>query len=394
MLNIGKIRGAILSGVIILVYYYYWLPYWHRDWFGFEPEYGRGTGLVLLGLIMTQVVILQPGDTARLTFFGSLLNRTWGGSIALVPNVFHTTIVMFRFAILWGLAVLNNDTYKRYEEPNVRVNTSDANFKYQANVQMTYGQAQVSRATEVIMRLFLDYKRVPEEYYVASFGYRVLLVGIVMVCLNSTLNHAKIKLNATVASLSQAVTKQQKAPILNSTAHTSGNITGGLNSTFVEKREQLELGRKPSFPPPGNFVAQRENNAQFFTRVEGDDRKYYLFHEPNPGEIKTITVKESMCALIPPGRQIAFVTDWPPMNAENMENQIIYTKKYRSITRTELLNAWLAGKSLERGLSSLADWSFVNKNWHTVETFERRLVAQAKAQNQIRAYESGGIVCF
>lgn len=193
-LNIGKIRGVLLSALVVMFYYYWWLPHWHYELFGFYPVYGPGYNFIIAGLVMTQVVIIQPGDRAKLTFLGSEINRTWGDGIAFLPNAFHSTIVLFKFAILWGLAVLKNDTYRRYEEPPVNVDVSDSNFKYQANVQMTFFGAQVSRGLGVILKLFCDFKRVPQEYYLASFGYRVLLVGIIMVCFNSTTILAQNKL--------------------------------------------------------------------------------------------------------------------------------------------------------------------------------------------------------
>lgn len=209
-LNIGKIRGVLFSAIIVTFYYYWWLPYLHYQWFGFYPVYGLGHKFVLVGLIMTQVVVIQPGDTARLTFFGGELDREWYNGLACMPNVFHTTIVMFKFALLWGLAVLRNEKYKRYEEPTVHVDVSDSNFKYNANVEMTYTQAQLNRGLGVLLKLFCDYKRVPEEYYVASFGYRVLIVGVILVCLNSSLAVAQVKLNEAASAASRSI--QQVAP--------------------------------------------------------------------------------------------------------------------------------------------------------------------------------------
>ncbi len=212
MLEIGKIRGALYSGVIIWFYYWYWLPMLHHSLFGFAAQEGWGTNLVLTGLFMTQVVIIQSGDRAQLTFAIGLLNRTWRNGPALMPNILHSTIVMFRFALLWGLVVLKNDTFRRYKDPDVRIDTNDLNFKYNINVTMTHSQARRSQAIDFLWKAFWDYKRVPEEYYVASAGYRVLLVGVMIVCVNSTAILAKQKAYEAVRSISTSITTTVQQP--------------------------------------------------------------------------------------------------------------------------------------------------------------------------------------
>lgn len=350
-LNIGKIGGALISGVIVATYYHYWLPYLHHQWFGFQAEYGWGTKCVLIGLIMTQIVIIQPGNIARLTFLGGELDREWRNGVAFLPNAFHSTIVLFKVALLWGLAVLRNNTYKNYEEPPVNVDAQDVNFNYRVNVTMTPGQARRSQTFDFIWKLFWDYRRVPEEYYVASFGYRVLAIGIIAVCLNSSAIVAKQKLGSAVTAISQSVgapvqtQRPQTAPAPQA-QHTQ------RQSTFAPQGQMVAPPPAPGFVTFSSDAANRvpfSHNSTYYNLLEyrrpqvipdprwfankvmggigrTTDRIFYIqVGQYEQGDLlRSINVRgQANCVIVPKSSFAAIYATSPPKFVINMNDEVL-----------------------------------------------------------------------
>lgn len=292
---------------------------------------------------MTQIIIIQPGDTARLTFFGGELDREWYNGLACMPNVFHTTIVMFKFAILWGLAVLRNDKYKRYEEPTVHVDVSDSNFRYNANVEMTYTQAQLNRGIGIILKLFCDYKRVPEEYYVASFGYRVLMVGIIMVCLSSSATLMQKKLAETTLTVPQISQPAITPPPTGATGEPKREI-----QAVPQTLSALDAGRYPRPTYGKDFVPFVENGLrynliegpmpthvpplQWFTEKRGggigrmsDGITYYALAGGNEDEpLRWFYLSGGQaCLTVEPGAVGVIESSQPPKVVLNMSDEVL-----------------------------------------------------------------------
>lgn len=167
----------------------------------------------------------------------------------------------------------------------------------------------------------------------------------------------------------------------------------GMTLVYTSLRE----GMAPKMPLSEKFIPKPSGNTQEHFIVDGDvdKRKYLYFHEPVLGKIRTVYVHESLCAVIPAGRETFFVTKFPPMFEGNMELSVRYNlkKEYRNILY-ELYRA-ASGKSSEPYTTS---WIDIHNNWNKVdlEAENSGIRVRAIPEDSLPEHgkEFGGIVCF
>lgn len=259
-MNIGKIRGAILCTLIVGAYYKIILPWAHFKYFGFDPEYGFWTEVIFYGLILTQIVMTRPGERVQLTFMGEPVESVWGG-FGLLPNILHITVFLGGSALFWGLVRLKSGKYT-YEEPrDVHLNVSDSNTKYNVNSTLPYGAAQVSRAIGIVLEfLLVRWTRAPLEYKLSALGYSAYLVGVIMVCINSSSIVAKQKLSGATTTISKSLGLPMAPP---TTPHATSTPQAQPSQRQPSYASQGQMVAPPPVPGFVTFSSDAANRVPF-----------------------------------------------------------------------------------------------------------------------------------
>ncbi len=350
-MDIGKIRGAIFCALIVGAYYKVILPWAHFKYFGFDPEYGFWTELIFYGLILTQIVMMRPGEEVQLTFAGSPVESFWRG-FGFLPNILHFTVFLGGSALFWGIVRLKSDRYT-YEEPrDIHLNVSDSNTKYNVNSTLPYGAAQVSRIIGIVLEfLLVRWTRAPSEYKLSALGYSAYLVGIIAVYLNSSATLAKQKLGVAVTAVSQSVgipvqrqlpqtvPVPQAQPSQIQPAHTpqerpatpqpmqgfvtfpvdaTNRVPFSHNSTYYNLLEY----RRPRIIPDQRWFSNKNIGGLGRTT----DGTFYVSagqHEQRDFLVSMHVGEKLYCAIIPKTSIAAIYAPFPPKFVINMEDEVL-----------------------------------------------------------------------
>ena len=136
-----------------------------------------------------------------------------------------------------------------------------------------------------------------------------------------------------------------------------------------------------------------EKETQRFIRINGDQRKYFLFHEPELGKSHVLKVTETLCQIIPAGREMLFILQHPPSYALNMEKKIEYIPKKR-IRRFfyEQYQKITGGDPY----SYLIDFRDIRKQWEEVDYTNYAIKVRALPNSALHKSSKGhgGVVCF
>lgn len=348
IMNIGKIRGVIFCMFIVGVYYKIILPWVHFKHFDFYPEYGFWTEVIFYGLILTQVVMMRPGEKVQLTFAGVPVESFWRG-FGFLPNILHFTVFLGGSALFWGLARLKSDKYTYEEHRDVHLNVSDSNTKYNVNSTLPHWAAQLSRIVGVILEfLFVRWTRAPQEYKLSALGYSMYAIGVIMVCLNSSAILAKQKLGVVSAAVSQGVgipeqrpqtvpapqvqpdQRQPAAPpamqdFVTFSVDAANRVPFWYNSTYYNL---LEHKRPRVIPDPRWFSKEtiggvgRTTDGIFYVQVG----KY----EQGDG-VRSINVAgQANCVIVPKTSTAVIYATSPPKFVINMGDEVLVGLKLRA----------------------------------------------------------------
>lgn len=427
ILDISKVSGAIISVTFISIYYNWWLPFVHRLYFGFNPEYGIGTELIFYGIILTQTLIPRPGQRVRLVFMGFVLECEWAGP-GLLPNIGHFTIFVFGFPLLWGIVAIKNDTYEYPDERGVHIDVSDHRTKYNVNSSLPYWAAMSSRIIGIILELlFVRWTRAPREYKLAAFGYALYVAGIIMVCSNSLTTAAKNKLNGAVISPVTAsapreetiapkptptapskeenrplVTPQQEASAMgrrypNLPDYAKNNVPFSHDGTLYNLMEY----RRPVFIPdprwftpitPGPLGRMSDGVTYYTLEMDNEGRPFQIFHT------RGVTV----CLIVPKGSVGAVQSATPPKFVINLQHEVQIGLQAGNPTHRER-----SPRDLPNGFwKDETTWKVLHDMWgehvnrlgeRMMDPNQRGLVFYVKgpAKDQVlNPALNGGLVCF
>jgi hypothetical protein len=148
-------------------------------------------------------------------------------------------------------------------------------------------------------------------------------------------------------------------------------------------------------PLPERFVPETSSDKTqlYFSVDESDPRKYLFFHEPKPGKKASVYVDESLCVVIPAGREIFFITKYRPRCEVNMEKVVHYATKFEKRNFFDKIKIQILGVTPG---ADTASWAYVHDYWSEVDTDSYSIKARALPEEKIPGTTKGygGIVCF
>lgn len=178
-------------------------------------------------------------------------------------------------------------------------------------------------------------------------------------------------------------------------------VPGLVTCSFNKKEEpstvtiyvQLKEGRGFSvFPSNERFYSTTKEGTDRY--ISHEDYFLYLYKENDNGETSKVTVVSEMCATVPAGREIEIFSLTPPRYVVNMENNVIYSKRYKALNFFQKINATILYSFFGKQTYSTSDtWEHFAFNWdevNTLFTFYSKALPKKKLGDDV----GGGFVCF
>ena len=158
----------------------------------------------------------------------------------------------------------------------------------------------------------------------------------------------------------------------------------------------LKKNTSPIIPSADNFVPRVNGNlTKYTTKFVEDSRPYYHFIEPVPGKISTIKVTEPLCAIIPLGREINFLTNKKPSAAVNVIPYVTYIKKRARFDIFDYMQVIVDFNINATSLLVTKSWEDVYDTWYGEDY--RMIATMATSPSKLHPESPswvGGIVCF
>lgn len=318
--------------------------------------------LYSIGVLSVFFRVLEEDE--EVTFLDKGTGGYWGEGWCLVPSFLPflrnigPTGINFPFG-------LRNRRRKELEERRRNVDIhhyrDQDKMEYHVNVQTTMLGANTNRFFEGFFRWFFGYEKGRFDLLFQRFGFRVMLLALV----------AGWFTNQTTA-VGEAWDKYNpfKDEVVNATIQLDDGIPRPLpaDHQFVWKKGM------PSLSMPGS----RET-------------LFVPYHEI-PGKTPYITVKEKLCATVPAGKILGFDTQYKPVYAVNMKNDVVYMKRYETLSPLQRLIVSISGA---KDYKTSDTWTEVVRMWDTVESEKYVILAQALDQESLSDKRAlGGMVCF
>jgi hypothetical protein len=335
------------------------------------------------GVLLHFFEVIKPGTRAELVFVGKARNFFWEDGYCLVPS-FMPILHNFGVRPLWSLKKADIlPVYRGDRDVSIDHFQDQRLPRYNVNTQTSMFGMFISRISEAVFGWFLGIQKGDPELLFQRLGSRIIILSIVLGFIANTFypNKPSGVQNGepSASSASQSYDKRNNKP----------KSPEGKVMTL----SQLSKGRDPIIPGEDKFLPEKNGPAlHYFFVNESDPRKYFLFQEPGESGKTILFVKESLCAIIPAGRKIYFLTNYPPQNVLNMEVEVIYAKKEERYNLVEKIEKRISGNVR----SKTSSWRDLYDNWNDVETENHFIIAQARTRDKLPEPEKsfGGIVCF
>lgn len=158
----------------------------------------------------------------------------------------------------------------------------------------------------------------------------------------------------------------------------------------------LKKGQAPIMPDPEKFkmiTDEKDTGYLFFI----DGRTYITYSEPSIGKIRGLTITESVCPLIPWGKEVVFFTKHPPQYAANVISPISYIKKesFYNLFERSVVAFRKSALGKDTVIEETVPWTNLYDNWNEVEGESSGIKIKARYQKNDEDPRVGGaIVCF
>ena len=159
---------------------------------------------------------------------------------------------------------------------------------------------------------------------------------------------------------------------------------------------KVSLSKKsiPYFPKNNRFEINHEQGVQRYDDLGGIP--FFSYHERNDGKRPVIRVDRKLCAVVPAGKEISFITNRPPVYVANMENELHYATKVEFLSffkkNTAALFYLIGGRNAV--VHTVDDWEYVFDNWGKVDSENYSIASVALPKKEILDNVAGGLVCF
>ena len=361
---------------------------WYYSYFGNNQYTHQLAALFLFGVLLHFFQKIEPGTYAELVFFGKARNFFWEDGYCFVPS-FLPILHHFGIYLLWSLKkAITEPLYRNDRDVSIEHFQDQRRPVYNMNTQTTLLGMAVSRVIEGVFGWFFGIKRGDPELLFQRLGGRIIILAIIFgIIANTFFPNGGTK---------QPWNETLQAAVLASTAPTTSKDPSTSNTPgTIFASSQLRKGIQPTMPLPERFIPQtiRDKEQHFFLVDEADPRKYLFFHDPPTGKDASVYVDESLCVVIPAGRELFFITKYRPTFEVNMEKTVRFQTKYEKHNFIDKVRMYLLAKQPEE---ETASWAYVHDYWDTVDTSTYSIKARALPEAKIRGSEEGygGLVCF
>ncbi len=381
---ITKTQGFILGLLLASPYLWLYLSFFGKNRYSMEL-----TLFFVVGVLFHFIDKIEAGTRAELLFVGKATGYFWEDGFCLTPS---TLPILHNIGIrpLWSLKrqLTYEGAYRTDRDISIKHFQDQKRPNYNMTIQTTWFGMAASRILEGIFGWFMSYNDGDPLLLFQRVGTRIVYIAMILgVCANIVYP---------VQSNTQPLAARF-ANILNfENPFRFENPFFGeplINSdTTVTNKIQLEQGMPAKIPSVKDFASQPEMGAKIFVTMEDDSRKYVLFHEGKLGEDAQLTVSESLCAIVPYGRELYIFTKTRPMYALNMEGKLQFVAKEG---KKGFYYTWKDQIFDIQGKMIKGRWKDVYHSWNDVDS-EFAILVRALPREKIFFPDSvpGGIVCF
>lgn len=338
------------------------------------------TTLAFFGLLLGTTWVIRYGEKGAQTRFMNGTGLLLGPGIHFLWNLFPPAR---EIGITLGLGVhIIEDRYPEVLSRDGRhhhLDTRDPHVQARIPSLFSLGIYNTVRAMSTFL---FNFKDDGGRFAFYKIGRLISIVALFLGLLaniiypNATANQASYSANTSVAP---------SRPLYGSETADKIHVSSAL----------CESGTKPIMPLPERFVPETSSDKTqlYFSVDENDPRKYLFFHEPKPGKKASVIVDQSLCVVIPAGREILFSTKYRPRCEVNMENNVHYITKYENRNFFDKIKMQIFGANPS---VDQASWAYVHDRWHEVDAERYSIKAKALPVEKIPGTTKGygGIVCF
>lgn len=361
-------------------------------WFylGWFYDYAQGTiyasyflaTAIVCGILMF-LWIPEIGEDNRLMVFGFNTGITVKPGTYILANIapfFREINLHLGFSItrLQDGRKINN------ENVNMKIYKDQRRTEYSARVTTTsFFALNFDKFLHNLVAFLLDFKGEHDQVQYYKVG-RTLFLVLLLVTAIARITHPS-GVRAISPSKPSVTSSQQSSPPLVFGATPTVDV-------FLQKRGPVPIPELKNFKLGNDGI---EGGHYFFGE---DGKKYLTFSEPSSNQVRGIHIRESVCVLIPWGRQVVFLTKYPPHYAANVINPVSYYKKESSYNLFErsvvAFRKSVMGK--DTAVEETVSWENLYKNWSEVngESLPGLKVEARYQKNNEDPRVGGALVCF
>ncbi len=373
---ITKSQATLLCLILVLPYLYFYYSYFGNNQYSLKL-----TALFLFGVLLHFFHKIEPGTQAELVFCGKATGLYWEDGYCLVPSILPV-LHNFGIYLLWSLKkAVGAYEYRSDKEVSIDHFVDQRRPNYNMNVQATPLQMTASRVSEALLEWITGYEKGNPELLYQRVGFRIILLSIILGAFANVFYPDESGSGRQLVSTPTEQYLSRDAPI----ASSDGTIL---------VTSSLRYGAKPTMPDKERFIPHTTKDSHLFFTLDGKDKtKYLMYREPAAGERASVHIEESMCVLVPAGRDVYFFTKYRPQFEVNMEKHVIYVTKLEKRNKLYELYKVIHGRTLEQDSAS---WGYIHDNWDDVDTVSYGFRAKALPLDKIPdpKKSGGGIVCF
>lgn len=363
LLRINKFDGMVFSLLLMSpwIYLYFWCT--NDSLYSLQL-----TGLLFFGFLFLYLRKIEAGTEAEVVFFEKSFKpnkHIWGDGFCLVPTLLP---LLHYIGIHWLWDIRKNPNLIESQfNPNVNIyHHKDQRIpEFKVNSDATLFQSTVYRFFGNVTDWFFSLDSKDPELVYQKLGFRIIIVAVVL------------------GWIGNFFPKSQPNIPQNNVIRNKETVTG-LFSLIREKPIKY-------FPSNEVFEIDYEQNVLHYRYH--DDVKLFSYHKVYGKDFPTISVKEKICAVVPAGMKIAFLSKIPPVYAVNMKSELLYDSKpeYLNFFRRNGSIFYLLFGNESKFLETSGTWRGIDEHWERVNY---KIIAQALDKNDIPDGVLGGIVCF
>ena len=406
-MHITKGQGAVLT---LLPMSLYVVPYYQLV---SESKYMLPLlGIFTLGVLFLFLVKIEAGTEGELLWFEKLVfdkhgdTVVWSDGLCLVPTLFPF-LHKVKVHLFWWIKkpITEQDYFDNNNASFIHHYVDQRDMRFNVNVDTSLLAANATRVSGNIFTWFFNINRGAPELLFQRFGTRIIIVALLLGFIANVIGPTRQESKSswfenTVSSVKQNIeeAKALASPTQATRRTETSSVQETRSSTMssdpgVDVLVQLQKQAKPTIPEK-DFFKVIQGDILYYT-LDSTGRKYYYYTEVPEGMVAMITVKESMCAAIPAGKEMRFVTNRPPTYAVNMKSKLIYLRKPEHISLLQAAGSFIFDgiQVSKEPLHLYATWGKAYNEWEAFDTSYGILV-QAITLDEIPKGGEGGMVCF